>query len=301
VNSRRFLGLDLGGTNTKSVVLEAAEGDYRVVASSTAPTHADRGPSAVVERLVELGRRATKEHGEVERVGLGIPGLFDRVDGVAVLLPNLPGPWAGVPLRASLTEGIGAPATLVNDARAFTLAEGRMGAGRRCSTLIGMTLGTGVGGGLLIDGRLHLGAWGRAGEIGHQTVVPDGPLCGCGNRGCVEAVAKAGELARLGGRPTAKDVYAGVRDGDARCRAAVETVAAYLGIGLANLVTVFGPECIVVGGGIVAAGDLVLDPIRAAIRERVTLVPADEINVVAASLGPAAGSIGAALAAADAL
>jgi glucokinase len=162
-----------------------------------------------------------------------------------------------------------------------------------------MTLGTGVGGGILIDGKLHLGAWGRAGEIGHQTVLPDGPLCGCGNRGCVEAVAKAEELARLGGRSTAEEVYAGVREGDPQCRSAVKTVAAYLGIGLANLVTVLGPDRIVVGGGIVAAGDLVLDPIRAAIRERVHLVPADEVRVVAAELGPAAGSIGAALAAVD--
>ena len=299
MSTHRFVGLDLGGTNIKTVVLESTDDDFRVVSSSTAPTYAERGPSAVVERLIELGHEAIDENGRADRVGLGIPGLFDRTDGLAVLLPNFPGPWAGVPLRGSLSAGLGAPVTLVNDARAFTLAEGRMGAGRGCSTLVGMTLGTGVGGGLLIDGKLHLGAWGRAGEIGHQTVLPDGPVCGCGNRGCVEAVAKAGELARLAGRATAEEVYAGVREGDRQCRAAVDTVAAYLGIGLANLVTVLGPDRIVVGGGIISAGDLVLDPIRAAIRERVTLVPIDEIEVVAASLGPAAGSIGAALAAAD--
>ena len=299
MSAHRYLGLDLGGTNVKTVVLEAVGNDYRIVASSTAPTHADRGPSAVVDRLLELGRGAIADHGPVERAGLGIPGLFDPVVGVGVMLPNLPGPWEGIALTTPLSEGLGAPVTLVNDARAFTLAEGRMGAGRGAGTLIGMTLGTGVGGGILIDGKLHLGAWGRAGEIGHQTVLPDGPVCGCGNRGCVEAVAKAGELARLGGRARAEEVFAGVREGDPQCREAVETVAAYLGIGLANLVTVLGPDRIVVGGGIVAAGDLVLDPIRAAIRQRVTLVPADEVQVVAASLGPAAGSIGAALAAVD--
>jgi glucokinase len=291
--------LDLGGTNIKTVVLEAEGADLRAVSSATAPTHADRGPSAVVERLVELGLSAIIESGPVDGVGLGIPGLFDRVQGVAILLPNLPGSWAGVSLRGSLEDGLGAPVTLVNDARAFTLAEGRMGAGSGCSTLIGMTLGTGVGGGILVDGKLHLGAWGRAGEIGHQTVLPDGPICGCGNRGCLEAVAKADELARLGGRSTAEEVFSGVQKGDALCRAAVHTVAGYLGIGLANLVTVFGPERIVIGGGIAAAGDLVLDPIRDALRARVTLVPADQIEVVAASLGPAAGSVGAALAAAD--
>ena len=299
MSAQRFLGLDLGGTNIKTVVLEAEDDHYLVVASSTAPTHAERGPAAVVGRLVELGRDALVEHGPALRVGLGIPGLFNRDDGVAVMLPNLPGLWDGVPLRSSVSAGLGAPVGLVNDARAFTLAEGRMGAGRGCGTLIGMTLGTGVGGGILVDGRLHLGAWGRAGEIGHQAVLPDGPVCGCGNRGCVEAVAKADELSRLAGRPTAMDVFDGVRDGDPKCRAAVHTVGTYLGIGLANLVTVFGPERIVVGGGISAAGDLVLDPIRAALREHVKLVPADEIEVVAASLGPAAGSIGAALAAVD--
>jgi glucokinase len=296
---RRFVGLDLGGTNIKTVVIESGDETYRVVASSTDQTHAKRGPTAVVERLIELGRAAIDENGPVDGAGLGIPGLFNRLDGVAVLLPNLPGQWAGVPLRASLNAGLGARVTLVNDARAFTLAEGRMGAGRGCSTMIGMTLGTGVGGGILVEGKLHLGAWGRAGEIGHQTVLPDGPVCGCGNRGCVEALTKADELARLAGRASAEEVYAGVRDGDAQCRAAVETVAAYLGIALANLVTVLGPDRIVVGGGIVAAGDLVLDPIRVAIRNRVTLVPTDQIDVVPAALGSTAGSIGAALAAAE--
>ena len=299
MSAQRFLGLDLGGTNIKTILLEAVGDDYRVVASSTAPTYAERGPSTVVDRVLELGREAIAEHGPAERAGLGIPGLFDPVDGLAVMLPNLPGPWDGIPLTTPLSAGLGAPVTLVNDARAFTLAEGRMGAGRGTSTLVGMTLGTGVGGGILINGKLHLGAWGRAGEIGHQTVLPEGPVCGCGNRGCVEAVAKAEELARLGGRATAEEVFAGVREGDPQCRGAVETVATYLGIGLANLVTVLGPDRIVVGGGIVAAGDLVLDPIRDAIRERVTFVPVEEIDVVAASLGPAAGSIGAALAAVD--
>jgi len=299
VTVRRFVGLDLGGTNIKTVVIEATDKAVEVVSSSTAPTHAERGPPGVVERLVELGRDAIDQHGPVDGTGLGIPGLFEHRDGVAVLLPNLRGRWDGVPLSAPLAAGLRAPVTLVNDARAFTLAEGRLGAGRGCSTLVGVTLGTGVGGGILVDGKLHLGAWGRAGEIGHQTVVPDGPLCGCGNRGCVEAVAKAGELARLAGRATAEEVFAGVRDGDTRCRAAVETVAQYLGIGLANLVTVLGPDRIVVGGGIAAAGELLLGPLRAAVRSRVTLVPGDQVEVAPAALGSSAGSIGAALAAAE--
>src|SRR5690606_13012616 len=153
--------------------------------------------------------------------------------------------------------------------------------------------------GIVIGGRLHLGAWGGAGEIGHQTVLPEGPRCGCGNRGCVEVLAQAGALARLAGRATVDDVFAGVRDGDPRCTAAVSTVADYLGIALANCVTVLGAERIVVGGGIAAAGELILGPLREAVRSRARLVPPEQISVVPAALGPMAGAVGAALAAAD--
>ena len=298
--SRRLVGLDLGGTNVKTVVLEETEGEPRVVATSTAPARAEGGPDAVVDRLIELGRAALADHGPIDAVGVGVPGLFDRGTGVIELFPNLLGPWPGHPFRDPVAAGLGMPVTLINDARAFTLAEGRLGAGRGCRLLACVTLGTGVGGGILIDGRVELGEWGRAGEIGHQTVLPDGPLCGCGNRGCVEPLAQADALAELAERATAEEVYRGVRDGDERCISAVETVAGYLGIALANVVTVVGPRRIVIGGGISAAGELVVAPIRDAVRRRVTLVPPEDIEVTAAELGPAAGAIGAALAAGDA-
>lgn len=290
----RYLGLDLGGTNIKSVLLEDGV-EPEVVASSTAPTFADLGPAAVIDRIIELGREAIREHGPVEGVGLGVPGLFDRDAGKVLLFPNLPGPWRGHPLRDPVSEGLRLPVAMVNDARAFTLAEGLMGAGRGCRTLVCVTLGTGVGGGVMVGGKLHLGAWGVAGEIGHQTVLPDGPLCGCGNQGCAEALTKADALATLAGRTTAEEVYIAARAGDESCRDAVATVAGYLGIALANTVTVLGPDRIVVGGGIVAAGELVLGPVREAVRARVTLVPTDEIEVVHAELGSSAGAIGAAL------
>jgi glucokinase len=298
VTARRLLGLDLGGTNVKTVVLEEDGGSFRRVTSSTAPARADAGPDAVVERLVEIGRGAIHAYGPIGSAGIGLPGLFDRASGEVLLFPNLPGPWRGHPLREPVASGLGVPVTLINDARAFTLAEGRLGAGRGCRLLACLVLGTGVGGGVLVDGEVELGAWGVAGEIGHQTVVPDGPRCGCGNRGCVEAVAKAGALAELAGRATAEDVFEGVRTGDERCRDAVETVAGYLGIAIANVVAVLGPRRIVIGGGIASAGELLLGPIRDAVRRRVTLVPPDEIEVVAAVLGEYAGAIGAALAAA---
>lgn len=185
---------------------------------------------------------------------------------------------------------------MVNDARAFTLAEGTIGAGAGCSTVACVTLGTGVGGGLMFGGRLHRGAFGVAEEIGHQTVLTDGPLCGCGNRGCVEALVKADALASDAGRSSASEVFEGARGGDQACLAAVRRWAEFLGIGLANVVTIVGPDRIVVGGGIAEAGDLVLDPITEAVRRRVTLVPTESIDIVPAVFGRFSGAVGAALA-----
>jgi glucokinase len=252
-----------------------------------------------VERLIEAGLAAIDEFGPVDAVGIGVPGLFNPIEGTIELFPNLPGPWRGHPVRDPVSEGLGVPAAIINDARAFTLAEGTVGAGRGCRTVIGVTLGTGIGGGIMIDGKVHLGAFGTAGEIAHQIVVLDGPLCGCGNRGCAEAVARAGVIAEMAGRSDVEQVFAGVRAGDARCIAAVETAARYIGVAIANAVTLLGPNRIVVGGGLTNAGELVLGPIRDAVRSHVKLVPAEGVDVVAAELGPRAGAIGAALAGAD--
>lgn len=291
----RHLGLDLGGTNIKSVVVDVDADSIEVVTVDSAPTHADRGPLGVIDRIVEVGSGIVASQGPVDSVGLGIPGLFDPGRGTVRLFPNLPGPWEGQPIRDPVADGLGIDVALVNDARAFSLAESTIGAGRGCPTVVCLTLGTGIGGGIVIDGRLHLGAWGVAGEIGHQTVDPDGPVCGCGNRGCVEALAKAEVLVGLAGKADPEEVYRTAVEGDPDSVAAIETVSRWLGIGLANVVTILGPDRIVVGGGIAAAGDLVLEPIRRVVAERVTLVPSDQIEVVTAELGSSAGAVGAAL------
>lgn len=298
----RHLGLDLGGTNIKLAVLESGRaGDApRVVCTQSAPTWAEDGPAAVVSRVAALGRAAMSEHGPVDTVGVGLPGLFDPRTGVVLLFPNLPGPWPGHPVAGPLSEALGRPVTLINDVRAFTLAEGRLGAARGCRDVVCLALGTGVGGGVIVDGRLHLGMDGAAGEIGHQTVIADGPRCGCGNRGCVEAVASAAALAALGGRATAEEVCAAARDGDPRAGAAVATVGGYLGIAVANAVVLLTPERVVIGGGIAGAGEVLLEPIRAEVRSRVTLVPADRVQIVLGELGASAGAIGAALRGAEA-
>jgi glucokinase len=293
----RHLGLDLGGTNIKLTVVEVHPGgEPRVVAASSVPTLADGGPGDVSVRMVAAGRASAAEHGPISTVGVGIPGLFDRDSGRITLFPNLPGPWPGYPLRDDVAEGLGLPTMFINDARAFVLAEAELGAGRGSGTIVGLTLGTGIGGGVIIDGRLHLGATGTAGEVGHQTVDPEGPLCGCGNRGCAEVFAQAGTIARLGGRATAEAVFVGAANGDERCRDAVATLIRALAIAVGNVVTVLVPDVIVIGGGMASAYDLLRDPLLAAVRSRAPLIPPDRIRIVAAELGSAAGAIGAALA-----
>ena len=293
----RRLGLDLGGTNIKVVVMDDADGTEQVVYSDTVATHAELGPDAVIDRLIEVARKVIAAERGIETVGVGVPGLFNPLLGTIELFPNLPGPWPGKAIRDPVEAGVGLPVALINDARAFTLAEGTIGAGRESSTLVCITLGTGIGGGIMFKGILYTGPLGVAGEIAHQTVLPDGPLCGCGNRGCAEALAKADAIAARAGRATVEEVYAGVRAGETDCIEAVEFAAYYLGIALANAVVLLGPDRIVVGGGIIQAGDLVLDPIRNAVRDRVTLIPTEAITVVPAALGSKAGAIGAALSA----
>jgi glucokinase len=293
-----YLGIDLGGTNIKGAVIGVEpESTPSVVATSTAATQAERGPAAVAQRMIDMGIEMAAMEGPFAGVGIGVPGLFDFGTGEIVFFTNLSGAWEGFPLRATMAEGLGIPATMINDARAFTLAEATVGAGRGCSTVACLTLGTGVGGGLFINDELHFGAFGVAGELGHQTVAPDGPTCGCGNPGCMEAMTRAPVIAAAAGRATMEDVLAGAAAGDPACTAAIEQAATYLGIGLANVVTIIGPERIVIGGGVAAAGDALLDPIRDAVRARITLVPPEQIEVVAAELGSRAGAIGAALAA----
>jgi glucokinase len=293
----RHLGLDLGGTNVKLVVLERGDRDYlRVAGSTSVPTHAEGGPDEVARRMVEAGLAVIDVHGPIATAGVGVPGLFDAATGRIVLFPNLPGRWAGYPLRDRMADGLGQPVRMVNDARAFVLAEAVMGAGRGLRTIIGLTLGTGIGGGVIVDGRLRLGSTGTAGEIGHQTIDPEGPPCGCGNRGCPEALAQAGTIARLAGRPTAEEAFAAAVSGDQRAIEAIDSAARALGIAIANVVTVLVPDAVVLGGGMAEAGDILLDRIRRVVRAHTPLLPHGFPPIVRAELGTAAGAIGAALA-----
>jgi len=290
----RYLGLDLGGTNIKYAVLEGGA-TPRVVGDGSTETRAKEGPDAVVQRMLQLGREALAEHGPVAAVGAGIPGVLDYERGMAAFLPNLPGDWADTPLVAPLQEGLGVPVSIINDVRALTLAELRVGAGRDCNDILCIAVGTGIGGGVAIGGRLHLGLDGTAGEFGHQTIDPSGPVCPCGNRGCVEVVAAGPAIARAGGRDSPEHVAEAAGKGDERALEALRRAGVLIGIAVSNAIVLLAPERVVVGGGVAAAGNLLLDPIRDEVRRRVRVVPVERIEIVPAALGRFAGATGAAL------
>ena len=258
----RHLGLDFGATFIKWVVLEGEA----VTAQGRLETRSAEGTEAVLTRLVAAGRAA----GAVDTVGIGVPGLFDAASGTTSFLTNVPGGWPGVPVVARVSEALEVPTALINDARAFALAESELGAARNCDTAVFVAVGTGVGGGVTVGGRLHEGREGRAGEIGHLTIAEKGPPCTCGNRGCLEALVREA----LGARK-------------------LRRAGQLLGVGVANAVVLLAPERVIIGGGVGAIGEKLLEPLRREVARRVFVsVP---VEIVPAELGVLAGAIGAAL------
>ncbi|MDQ6878667.1 MAG: ROK family protein [Candidatus Dormibacteraeota bacterium] len=289
------LGLDLGGSNLKWVVLEQDGSSPRVLATGQVRTDTSRGEQSVVEQMIDVARDASRDDGLIQSVGVGVPGLYDPVAGTTRFLPNVPGKWAGMAVAAKVTAAVRAPTVLINDARAFTLAEHRLGAGRGASSMLGITLGTGVGGGLILGGMLYLGHDGTAGEFGHQTILPDGPPCNCGNRGCLEVLARADAIVAACGQATVEESVEAARAGDRRAQEGLFEAGRYLGIGVSNVVVMLSVDRVVVGGGVAAAGELLLGPLRAELRQRVYITDVARIEVVGSELGVWAGAIGAAL------
>jgi glucokinase len=295
----RHLGIDIGGTNIKIVVAERRDGTWAVVTRDQVATRipADHAavPGAVVDQLAEVGASAVAAAGPVVSAGVGIPGLYDPKAGTVRFLVNVPGPWMGTPVVGPVGDALGVPVALINDARAFGVAELRLGAGRGASSMVGLTLGTGVGGVIAINGHVYQGHDGTAGELGHQTLDPNGPSCNCGNNGCLEAYARADRIAAACGTATAEEAVELARAGDPKASAGIERVARYLGVGIANMVTVITPDRVVIGGGVAAAADLLFDTIRDEIARHVRTTSIDEVTLVAAELGTWAGAIGAAV------
>jgi glucokinase len=313
---RFVLGIDIGGTNL--VVGSVSEDGSRIVATASEPTHAEAGAKDVLERLVGLAERAIEATrrevpgAEILGVGVGAPGPLDTKHGIVLLTPNLG--WVNMPLRQIIHDRLNLPAALDNDANCAVLGEWWVGAARGARHAIGITIGTGIGGGLILDGKLYHGASDVAGEIGHTTIDTEGRRCKCGNYGCLEAYAsgpnialraveeiEAGAVSRLsslvGGdlsKVTAQTVYQAAQDGDHLALEVVNDTAKFLGVGIGNLLNIFNPEVVVVCGGVTLAGDHLFVPLRREVARRAFKPAVAACRIVPGELAGTAGVYGAA-------
>lgn len=306
--SRVVIGVDLGGTNIKcALVNESGEVVHRLVR----PTEAAEGHAHVLDQIArsvhELCEQTEKT--DVAAIGVGAPGPMNWRTGVVYSPPNLPG-WKDVPLADEIHERTGLTTFVENDANAACWGEFWVGAGRDVHTLCCLTLGTGVGGGIVLEGQLLRGPDGTAGELGHLCVLRNGRACGCGARGCLEAYASVTGLVRtaqegLGtGTESTLDLLAGdltgaaisdaAAQGDTFARSVIRETGEWVGVGVASLINLLNPDMIVVCGGMIEAGDLLFDAIRQTAERQAFDVPAARAQIVPAALGQDAGVIGAA-------
>ena len=318
VKERYIIGVDLGGTN---IVAGAMPLDgSREIAMRTTQTLADGGADSVVERIAAMieevitqtSAETGAERSDFLGVGIGSPGPLDREKGIVIVTPNLG--WKNFPLRDEIAKRVSLDATLDNDANCATLGEFWCGAAVGGKNVVGMTLGTGIGGGLILDGKLYHGSSDAAGEIGHTTIDSTGRRCKCGNYGCLEAYASGpaiaerarealrgdegesmlqgmvdGDLKRL----TAQTVYEASKRGDAVAREVVRETARFLGAGVSNLINIFNPDVVVLAGGVTQAGDALFEPLRAEVRRRAFRPAVEACRIVPGALPLSAGVVGA--------
>jgi glucokinase len=319
---RYVLGIDIGGTNL--VVGAVPEDGSRVLALRTEPTEAAQGADHVLDRIgamataaIEETRRADPE-AELLGAGIGSPGPLDTRTGVVILTPNLG--WVNMPVRDRIAQRLGLDAWLDNDANCALLGEWWVGAARGARHAVAFTLGTGIGGGVIVDGKLVHGASDVAGEVGHMTIETNGRRCGCGNDGCLEAYASGPAIARrarealeagaesslalvTGGdlaRLSAQTVYEAAAGGDPLALEVVHDTARYLGVGIANLINILNPEVVVVCGGVTRAGDRLFGPLRREVARRAFKPAVQACRIVPGALPGTAGVVGAAKAYLDA-
>ena len=318
VKERYIVGVDLGGTN---IVAGAMPLDgSREIAMQTRPTLADGGASSVVERIAamieEVIAQTITETGAQRSdflgVGIGSPGPLDRENGIVIITPNLG--WKNFPLRDEISKRVHLDATLDNDANCATIGEFWCGAAVGGRNVIGMTLGTGIGGGIILEGKLYHGASDSAGEIGHTTIDSTGRRCKCGNYGCLEAYASGPAIAErarealrgdesesilasmVGGDPkkiTAQIVYEASKRGDIVAREVVRETARFLGAGVSNLLNIFNPDVVVMAGGVTQAGDELFKPLRAEVKRRAFKPAVQACRIVPGALPLSAGVVGA--------
>ncbi len=309
------LAIDLGGTKIIAAII-SDEG--QIIAKEYCHTLADEGVQPVIDRIFStvdsLFSLKNIDPSQLHSISLAAAGVIDSEKGLITLSPNLPG-WHDVPLRDIVKRKYGANTLLVNDASAAALGEHQFGAGKGVNNLIYLTVSTGIGGGIIIDGKLYLGSSGGAGEIGHMTIDVDGPRCNCGDTGCLETLASGTAVAEEAVRRikqgegsslteimkgeieniTAEKVSVAAQEGDSLASEVISQAATYLGIGMVNLVNIFNPEMIIIGGGMAKMGDLLLEPARRVVRERAFQLSARLVRIVPAQLGDTAGVLGAAV------
>ena len=312
------VGIDIGGTKLATVV---ADRTGNILGKVRRPTLSEKGPEYAIRLLFDMVREVVNQVGleqtAISAIGVSCGGPLDTKTGIVYSPPNLPG-WDALPLKARLESEFQVPVAIENDANASALAEFRFGGGRGYSAVLYMTMSTGIGGGIVIDGQVYHGANDSAGEVGHQILLPDGPRCGCGKQGCLEALCSGPAIARRaqaairkqlkGGKAStamltltdgrieavkSEHVLAAARTGDALALEIVQKTAYYMGWGIANLVNILNPDIVLLGTIAVAAGDLLLDPIRETVSKFAMTRPAEVVHIAPAQLGDALGDLAA--------
>lgn len=312
-----LIGIDLGGTKINGVILR--ENQAEPVVQRKISTDGKAGADAVIGRIAQLCGDLCQEAGlsldAVSAIGVGAPACIDYDNGRTLLVPNIPGEWYGKPVKADLEAHVNRPVWLLNDARAFTLAEARLGVAKDYPVVACFTLGTGIGGGIAIKGKLHLGLEGAAGEFGHTTVHVDGPPDGSNTPGAIEAygsgpaVASAAVKAVMQGidtliadlaehdlnKITPHTVMQAAMQGDEVALRILDDAGKHIGAGVANVVSILAPHCVVFGGGLTSLGDWLLNPIKKYLRVYCNVLNLDNLAILTAELGDDAGAIGAAV------
>ena len=301
-------GVDLGGTKINTVL---ADSDGNVRSRDLRDTLAGEGPDAVIGRIIESIKHASADT-ELSGIGIGAAGACDTAKGIVTNSPNLPG-WHDIPLRDTVQREFNVPTFMENDASVAALGEYRFGCEPDIENLIYVSVGTGIGGGIIIGGRLYTGSSGAAGELGHMTIDINGMECPCGNIGCWETLASGTALSReavkriQAGESTAildhaggdiqkvdgKSIFAAAKDGDRLANELIEQTGRYLGAGLVNLVDIFNPQLIRIGGGLSGMGALLLDPAVEVVGQRAFKLSADAVRIETARLGTDSTALGA--------
>ena len=315
IEKHAFLGIDIGGTNVK---IGAITQDGTILEQRKIPTNVHRPPEEVLADIAttadEIRRLIETQGNDVRSLGVGIPGAVDYAEGICLLLPNFPNGWKDVRIKAQLETHLKLPTFLINDVGAITLAENLFGAGRNVSSMVMVAIGTGIGGGVIIDNELLLGKDGCAGEFGHINVIPDGVLCGCGSRGCLECYASGPAIAGAALRAlvqqndtiirdlvqndynkvTAAVVAQAAEQGDQVAQEILTQAGTHVGRVMANVVAVVNPEMVVVGGGVAQAGHVLFDSICQAFHDTLFIIPSETVQLRLSELGIFAGIRGSA-------